>query len=433
MAQVGNLIVVGTYEEFVLGYAIVPEEYDEKKLALVQTFACHSHRASVKSLAVGGVHLASGGTDETIRLYNMLNQVESGMLTYHNGSVNALAFTEDGTHLISAGDDGMIAVVQTGSWFVEKKWVGTHSGKAITGLAVHPSGKIALSIGSDNHLVTWNLVKGRKAYETNVSGRCRNGWGIGDVQWSPSGSSYAIFMATHVEIFAVATAGVSHTITCSNKVTSIAFLEDTIILVGEESGEASIHNLVPSKSVGEEGQNLEIVRFQAHDKRVKCARNFGSVKDGARNAIQFVTAGGSGRICLWEFEDSEVKKISEVGTGCRITSMVVVDLEKELKIKKEVSTAQEAALSDMKKKIKLETEVKKRNHSEVEEVSSGSSSKKAFQKVAKATNRNSSRKERNSMKFTCQSQEAQPNKNQEKKVKKVKAVNAGQWVVTPSK
>lgn len=57
----------------------------QKKLSLVQTFACHSHRASVRSLAVGGAHLASGSTDETIRLYDVVNQVESGLLTHHNG------------------------------------------------------------------------------------------------------------------------------------------------------------------------------------------------------------------------------------------------------------------------------------------------------------------------------------------------------------
>lgn len=39
----------------------------------------------MRSLAVGGIHLASGSTDETIRLYDILNQVESGLLTHHSG------------------------------------------------------------------------------------------------------------------------------------------------------------------------------------------------------------------------------------------------------------------------------------------------------------------------------------------------------------
>ena len=38
----------------------------------------------------------------------------------------------------------------------------------MTGLAVHPSGKLALSVSKDKSLRTWNLIKGRKAYITNI-------------------------------------------------------------------------------------------------------------------------------------------------------------------------------------------------------------------------------------------------------------------------
>lgn len=38
----------------------------------------------------------------------------------------------------------------------------------VTCLAVHPSGKMALSVGKDHTLRTWNLVKGRPAYTTNL-------------------------------------------------------------------------------------------------------------------------------------------------------------------------------------------------------------------------------------------------------------------------
>lgn len=39
---------------------------------------------------------------------------------------------------------------------------------AVTSLSVHPSGKLALSVGTDATLRTWNLVKGRQAYATNL-------------------------------------------------------------------------------------------------------------------------------------------------------------------------------------------------------------------------------------------------------------------------
>ena len=42
-----------------------------------------------------------------------------------------------------------------------------HKG-AINSLAIHPSGKLALSVGNDKTLHTWDLMKGRKAYVTNL-------------------------------------------------------------------------------------------------------------------------------------------------------------------------------------------------------------------------------------------------------------------------
>ena len=44
----------------------------------------------------------------------------------------------------------------------EKRLLG-HKG-AINSLAIHPTGRLALSVGVDRTLHTWDLVKGRKAY-----------------------------------------------------------------------------------------------------------------------------------------------------------------------------------------------------------------------------------------------------------------------------
>lgn len=50
-----------------------------------ETFATHSHRASVRSVACRGKLVVSGGADETINIYDMLTRKESGMLMEHNG------------------------------------------------------------------------------------------------------------------------------------------------------------------------------------------------------------------------------------------------------------------------------------------------------------------------------------------------------------
>ena len=51
----------------------------------------------------------------------------------------------------------------------------------VTDVSIHPSGKLALSIGKDRKLVTWNLIKGRSAYVTNIKDMANF------VKWSPTG------------------------------------------------------------------------------------------------------------------------------------------------------------------------------------------------------------------------------------------------------
>ena len=53
----------------------------------MQSFADHSHQASVRSVCAGGKYLASGSADETITLYDMKNRKESGKLVQHNGEI----------------------------------------------------------------------------------------------------------------------------------------------------------------------------------------------------------------------------------------------------------------------------------------------------------------------------------------------------------
>jgi WD40 repeat protein len=38
----------------------------------------------------------------------------------------------------------------------------------INSLSVHPSGRLLLSVGKDKTLRTWNLIKGRSAFITNL-------------------------------------------------------------------------------------------------------------------------------------------------------------------------------------------------------------------------------------------------------------------------
>ena len=53
-----------------------------------------------------------------------------------------------------------------GSWQVEKTLYKHTAG--ITAMALHPTGKLAFTAGKDKKMITWNLVKARPAFITNI-------------------------------------------------------------------------------------------------------------------------------------------------------------------------------------------------------------------------------------------------------------------------
>jgi WD40 repeat protein len=49
-----------------------------------QSFATHSHLASIRSIASSKHYLATAAADDTVCLYDMHNRTEAGKLTHHN-------------------------------------------------------------------------------------------------------------------------------------------------------------------------------------------------------------------------------------------------------------------------------------------------------------------------------------------------------------
>lgn len=302
-------IIVGTYEEFLLGYKTVKKE--DSGCCLVQSFADHSHRASIRSVCANGKFMASGSADETIHVYDMKARKESGMLVHHNGTVNCLSFSPNGSHLLSGADDGSIAVVRTGSWQLEKVFAKAHKGEAVTSLSVHPSGKLALSVGCDATLRTWNLVKGRQAYASNLGkNRTGKGRGVSCLLWSADGSLYVVAVGTEVYVYDVHTAGIIYTVQLAKKVTCICFSQDTELAIGDDGGTLSFHSISDKKQLN---------TLVAHEHRIKCVSSV-SIKED--NFV--VSASSDGQIKLWNYKNGKVKEVCCTNSNCRITCLVIL-------------------------------------------------------------------------------------------------------------
>ncbi|GIY11800.1 p21-activated protein kinase-interacting protein 1-like [Caerostris darwini] len=204
-------IVIGTYENHLLGYKL---ETDNDKFILKLSFTTEAHSQSVKCIASSDKFLASGSVDETIQLFNMESRKIIGALFQHNGSITWLEFY--GSYMFSCSEDGNICIWSTNNWQCIKTLRGHKD--AINSIAVHPTGKMAMSVGKDKSLRTWNLIKGRSAYITNINK-------VADIiRWSPDGSKFAISSNKTVDIYSVEKAALISTIDFQHSVCDFAFI-----------------------------------------------------------------------------------------------------------------------------------------------------------------------------------------------------------------
>jgi len=230
-------VIVGTYTDFLLGYQLVQKNVNgEDKIQLKPTFADKSHAGSLKCVAVQGPWVASGGSDDRIFIYDMRTRKQSHILHSHSGTINAVVFSPDLTHLLSASADGHLMATRVGSWTTEGDWRKAHAGNPVTHVACHPSSRLALSLGGDQILNTWNLVKGRVAYRTNLKSKRTLGNSPDCLSWSTDGNHFTLSGQLVFEIWNIETASVARSTKTPSKPICVAWLNELNCLVGLENG-----------------------------------------------------------------------------------------------------------------------------------------------------------------------------------------------------
>lgn len=246
-------------------------------------------------------------------MYDLEARQEVEDLYIHDGTVNALQFVPDCSYLISCGADGKMAFTKTNNWKVDKVFEKAHKGSPVNHVSVHSSGKLALSIGNDMILRTWNLINGRQAFATSLKNKAF-GSSIEFVVWSISGEYFLIAGKDIVEVWSTDKAEVISTKKCESEPTSICWLTDTDILVGMENGKLLFFNW--------EDENEEATMCEIYDNRVKAMK----YNDGF-----LTTASSSGELNLWKVivdEKVEIEMICGINVGCRLTCLDVIDLAK---------------------------------------------------------------------------------------------------------
>lgn len=81
------------------------------------------------------------------------------------GSITHLEFPSR-SHLLSASEDGTLCLFHARDWSVLRTLKG-HKGR-VNSVAIHPSGKVGLSVGKDRTLRMWDLMRGKGSASTKL-------------------------------------------------------------------------------------------------------------------------------------------------------------------------------------------------------------------------------------------------------------------------
>ena len=141
------------------------------------------------AISADGKQLAAGGTDRTVRVWNIGDGVKKATLAQsienHADWVLGIAFSPDGKKLLSSGRDKLAKI-----WDLEKKEsiqsVPDHQA-IVYGVVVKPDGQSGYSVGADKQLRNWKIGSDGK--------QIHNGAGHSDevfrISLSPDGKTIA--------------------------------------------------------------------------------------------------------------------------------------------------------------------------------------------------------------------------------------------------
>ncbi|KAI9096965.1 WD40-repeat-containing domain protein [Phlyctochytrium arcticum] len=295
-------LIVGTYERLLYGLDV--KTTGEGSIEPV--FIYPAHISCIKALAANSRFLATGSTDEHVKLYDLRLRKEVGTLMHHSGSITCLKFFGK-THLFTASEDGDITIVRCRDWEVLKTLSG-HK-RAVNSIDIHPSGKVLLSVGQDGTLKCWDLARAACTYSMKLPKAAER------VCWSPSGSSYAVLMNDSVEIYGVEDGEVWGKIKVAGRINAIAFTtiaKKAYVITGSEDRTMAIWS--------PDGQ-MKSKWNTGHNNRVKDVDVF-LTKNGVAFAASCSSDGG---VKVWNLDSdlsADPQPIASYEAGCRLTCLV---------------------------------------------------------------------------------------------------------------
>jgi hypothetical protein len=126
--------------------------------SLIRTLQGHRHSINAVAVTPDGRHMVSGSRGNTLRVWDLATGETKTTLRGHTDTVNAVAVTPDGRHVVSGSSDKTLRVwdLTTG-----KTKTTLHHTDTVNAVAVTPDGRYVASGSSDKTLRVWDLATGK--------------------------------------------------------------------------------------------------------------------------------------------------------------------------------------------------------------------------------------------------------------------------------
>lgn len=321
-------IMVGSYEHNLLCLSLVMKGTNEPVFTPI--FHFQAHTLSIKSIDIAKRYLVTGSNDEHIRIYDLQKRKELGTLLSHQGTVTTLKFSKEvsekellksGKWLLSGSEDGKIIIWRTKDWELFGTLKG-HQGR-VNDLDIHPSGRVAISVGEDKTVRLWNLMTAKKAAALKIKGRDHLGQSGEIVRWASQGKHFIVGLLNKMFVYKLGEEAelikkieFKTTLMCMEVV---AIQDKEYLVAGQSNGTIEFW---PMDQVLTEEEPKPEFTLRGHSNRIKGISFFCSETETS-GIPYLVSVSSDGKIVVWDVSETKRDQVAVYDSGERLNCVAV--------------------------------------------------------------------------------------------------------------